>query len=291
MLLYEGENNMIETIDLVYTGYSSQSPFWTMKGGRLAWQRYPATVVVLQHETRGTIIIDTGYGAKMSDYIPKLNYQIYQKLFGANLYASHVGSYLAKREINYCFLSHFHPDHIGGFNEISDQVEHVYCSAKIEQLRTSSAWEQQRISFFPKLLPQQLHMTYIESCFRVPLFANIVGLSSGYDLLGDRSIIAFPISGHAIGQFGFMLRTTRGVVCYAADACWHSETIFEQRYPHPITKFLSNDYDQLIADTQMLYQLAKQEQIPIVLCHCVKSHQFLQQQKGRDFVQITCKTS
>jgi glyoxylase-like metal-dependent hydrolase (beta-lactamase superfamily II) len=62
---------------------------------------------------------------------------------------------------------------------------------------------------------------------------------TGYDLLGDGSIIGVELPGHAHGQMGIFARDDEGkVFFFVADAAWLKRSIVENRPPHKIANML-----------------------------------------------------
>ena len=66
--------------------------------------------------------------------------------------------------------------------------------------------------------------------------------ATGFDLLGDGSLIGVELPGHAHGQMGLFARDDAGTVFFfVADAAWLGRSIVENRPPHKITNLLFPD--------------------------------------------------
>ncbi len=92
----------------------------------------------------------------------------------------------------------------------------------------------------------------------------------GFDLFGDKSIIAVHLPGHAYGQMGLFLETQElGPVFLAADACWHSKAYRELIWPHPLANLALADPKAFRDTLTKLHLLHKNNpQITIIPSHC-----------------------
>jgi glyoxylase-like metal-dependent hydrolase (beta-lactamase superfamily II) len=65
---------------------------------------------------------------------------------------------------------------------------------------------------------------------------------TGFDLLGDGSIIGVELPGHALGQMGIFVREESGkLFFFVADAAWLKQAIVDNRPPHKIADLLFPD--------------------------------------------------
>ncbi|TLG77253.1 MBL fold metallo-hydrolase [Culicoidibacter larvae] len=278
---------MFTKMTLFYTGTSNQRTRFTLKGGSWGTTAYPATVCILEHPLHGTILIDTGYSLSMKKHMSNLVHAVYRQVVGAQVVADDLAAHIDPDDVALVILSHFHPDHIGSCNAFSKNQ--VVCSQAIAELAQAHKFKQLRQGYFAGLFPYiNDQLSYIESCPQV----EVVGIGTGFDLLGDQSLLALATPGHAVGHYSFLIQTSDGPVLYGVDAAWHQEAISEQRYPSAITKLFIANYQEMIASVHKLETIAKANpQLPIFFCHCTNSHQQLAaffNERGRtDFAIIT----
>ncbi|MCS6801649.1 MAG: hypothetical protein NZ773_06885 [Dehalococcoidia bacterium] len=94
-----------------------------------------------------------------------------------------------------------------------------------------------RRGVLPALLPSRARRQPI-ACFEGP---TLPGLGPPYTLLGDGRVRLVRLPGHRRGQLGALLRTIDGLLLLAADACWYSCSLREERLPHPTTNPFVDD--------------------------------------------------
>ncbi|SEO01709.1 Metallo-beta-lactamase superfamily protein [Amphibacillus marinus] len=261
---------MITTINVVKVAHARQRPFFTMSGGSWRRQKYPIYCLALQHTEFGQLLIDVGYGQQFLQRLARFPRYIYQHLIMDKEHGQLAQSSIYQATFDHVFLSHFHPDHLGGLSEV--KYQQLKYSHDVEQLMQQSRLAQLRKGFFKELLPSIAPHSYFEDANSLSMAAYGFDNQLGYDLLGDQSIIAIPMAGHAIGQHIFYLQTSKGPVVFGVDVAWHIETIQQQRMPHPVTRLIVHNYQGMMANINQLSRWHQQHQnIPILLSHCPHS--------------------
>ncbi len=107
--------------------------------------------------------------------------------------------------------------------------------------------------------------------------AEYAPFKTGYDLLGDESIIGVELPGHARGQMGIFARAETGrLFFFVADAAWLKKSIVANRPPHKLVNLLFTDpsaYRQTLGELHT-YALTHPETI-VVPSHCEETIQAL----------------
>ena len=221
------------------------------------------------------MVVDTGYAPRVLDACRKLPFWLYEKLTPmvipeaetAVRQLAAIG--LAAEDVRNIFITHFHADHLGGLKDFPNAT--FWCSREawtsVQGLRGFKAL---RKAFIPSLLPENFaeRLRIIDS----PLQPLPNGLE-GMDVWGDGSLFAIPLPGHARGQFGLWFQDTQDrPVLLATDASWHTATITELRFPHPIAKFVTDDWRAFRETISMLHRLSVDHPETLILpFHCQQS--------------------
>ncbi len=136
------------------------------------------------------------------------------------------------RDIAAIVLSHFHADHIAGVLDFPD-VPLFASRMGWEGMRARGPLAALRLGLLPELAPSSLapRIRFFEDAPPHAARASTEGLRA-YDILGDGSLLATALPGHAEGHFGvrFTAADDREVML-VADAAWSSWAIRENRPP------------------------------------------------------------
>jgi len=192
---------------------------------------FPAGWALIRHPVHGDILFDCGYGEEARRAMRRGLRRVYRHLLGAccppagdaaQLLARHG---IAPHGIRHVVLSHFHPDHIGGLAAFGAARFYAHTDAWRQARRGwlsrlhSQIWPE----LFPGDFDARLHL--LEPAAFLPADDDIAVLGHCADLLGDGSVRAFELPGHAAGQIGLALRVRGERVLLVADACWQREQI------------------------------------------------------------------
>lgn len=243
-------------LKLLAAGYCVHPEFVTIRRGSLRPAAYPAGFACIRHPAHGWILFDTGYSSRFEALTQRLPYSLYRRLtpvrFNEKDAAVRQLAQLGIRaeDVGLVILSHFHADHIGGARDFP-HARFLYPEAAYEPLRRLGPFRATRAGFIPGLLPDgfaELASPIERTAAWIPLDED-APLAGGWDLLGDRSLIAVSLPGHAAGQIGLLLTAgdparraggvTRCLLC--ADAVWSSRALRENRLPHPAAGLVMDD--------------------------------------------------
>lgn len=249
-------------LKLMAAGYCVHPEFVTIRGGSLRTAAYPAGFALIRHPAQGWILFDTGYSARFEALTQRLPFSLYRRLTPVRYREEDAAVRRLARlgiraeEIGTVILSHFHADHIGGARDFPN-ARFLYPEAAYAPLRRLGPVRSTRAGFLPGLLPDgfaDLAMP-VERAAWTPLPGPSL-LAGGWDLMGDGSLIAVSLPGHAAGQIGLLLHASNGptpktaapslaggptryLLC--ADAAWSSRALRENRPPHPAAGIVMDD--------------------------------------------------
>ena len=267
-------------LTLLRVGHCRAPEAATAIGASWRFTSFPAGVAVIRHPRRGTILFDSGYGAAFRQATQPFPERIYRWLTPVHL-STHetLPKQLAARGIgqpDLVVLSHLHADHVAGLFDLAQMPARVQTSSKaidgldvgrISSLRTGCpAGLRDRL--------RRLPLERTEDSAQVDL--NAFGLGAfgvGYDLLADGSMIAVPLPGHGVGQFGLYLPTlSNGPAFLVADAAW-SVAALRQNTPPPVSTLRrlghAESYLRTFAALRDLH--LSQPELRLVPSHCPES--------------------
>lgn len=238
-------------LHLIQVGSCRHPECVAVSGGRWAATVFPALVGVIRHPSAGVILFDTGYASHFFQATQHFPERLYRWITPVSLPpAQHLLPQLSRLgiaadDVRHVFLSHLHADHIAGLHDLPKAA--IWCAASAWQAMCGAGrWSRLRHAMLSALLPDDFdrRLQPLESIARRELPAAWQGLGDGHDLLGDGSLWAVPLPGHARGHHGLLLRLENDAeLLLVGDATWQLQ---QGRVATPsfITRLLSDDWTQ-----------------------------------------------
>ena len=257
-------------------------PEWVvMRNRRIRPIKFPSMFAVIEHPKAGVILFDTGYSMRFRELTTSFPGRLYQWVTPVTIDPQTCAvsklerKGIEPRDVRHIIVSHFHADHICALTDFPAATYWFHRRAW-DSVRHRSAWRGVYKGFLPDLIPDDFmaRSRVIESRELIDLPSEFLPYRKGYDLLKDGSLMAVELPGHACGQLGLFLQSSKGQTFFlAADACWHSESYRSLIFPHPITSLLFDDY-RVYQDTLMQIQMLWQQRKDIVIApsHCSEFH-------------------
>ncbi len=211
--------------------------------------RCPALVLLVHHSTQGAILVDTGYAPRFVDATRRWPERAYALTTPMSLPPDQqLSSQLASRglsptDIRHVVLTHLHADHVAGVLDFPSATLHARRSAIDAMARFNASLLSRlrgtRSGMLPALLPNDLASRAkliddraLPSDETPREFATLIGVTKGeaeprraYDLLGDGSMLAIDVPGHAPGMVGIALPALERPLFLVADAVWRTATL------------------------------------------------------------------
>ena len=185
--------------------------------------RFYTRCFLLEHPTKGLILIDTGYGQDLMDATKRGIYALYRALLPVvyspedSIVVQLAQDGISLKDLSYLIVSHFHPDHIGALPEFA-QVPWIYRSDTLNQFMHFSKLRGLKHGFIRPLVPPIPKGS-------IPLsinhFTETWNAFSSMDLFGDRTLRLIDLPGHALGQMGVAIQGA----FFVADAQWTTNAL------------------------------------------------------------------
>ncbi len=262
---------------LFTSGYCKQLEAVSIAGGRLKSIRFPALFSLIEHPEMGPILFDTGYANHFVEAVKSFPNRLYALTtpvcFQAEDSTVHQISRLGYRpeDVGTIIISHFHADHFAGLRDFP-KARFICTRQAYASVQHLKGWAAVKHAFLPELLPSdfesRLHV--IEPSQRIELPESYAPLSYGYDVLGDGSMVALDLPGHAAGQIGLWVHDEKlGDVLLAADAAWSSQAIRKHTLPSRVAYLIKSNPSEYRKNFRLLCELSRvRPDLTIIPSHC-----------------------
>lgn len=237
-------------LTVLRVGHCAHPECLAIRSGAWRVATFPALVGLIRHPDAGALLFDTGYAAHFLHATASLPERIYrwttpvvlpeEECLQAQL-ARHG---LALHEIRGVFASHLHADHVAGLRDLPRA--RIWCGdAAMRFARGSGRIARLRRATLTALLPDDFaaRACAIEALPKAALPHAWRALGGGFDLLGDGSLRAIPMPGHAHGHYGLLLRHEDDrEILLAGDATWRVDDGRVVRSPAWPVRWLADDW-------------------------------------------------
>lgn len=232
------------------SGSCRQLEKFLRKNGKWRAIQIPALFTYIEHPTYGSILFDTGYSPHFYKATKRMPYAFYRYITPVSINEDNTASEQLKQigvqseAIQYIILSHFHADHIGALKEFPN-AKFIYLQASYDMVKNRNRFSQTKAGFVPGLLPKD----FVERSLPIDEERTVslpisFPFKRGLDIMGDGSIIAVDLPGHAAGQIGILLATKDQKYFLCADGVWESNAFKKAIPPHWLTNVIvDNRYE------------------------------------------------
>jgi len=267
-------------VSIFSAGYCSCPEHIAIQGGR--WQniRFPAMFALFEHPRFGAMLFDTGYSQHFFDETSRFPGWLYGKITPVSLRPEQLAVQqlstlnIQPADITRIFISHFHADHIAALKDFP-RSKYVYLPQAFDSLRALHGLGALSRAYLPGLMPGDFSERAAPLTVTAPrpLPPEYAPFTTGFDLLGDESLLAVELPGHASGQMGLFARDESGqTYFFVADAAWLARSIIENRPPHRLANFLFPDpvaYRNTLTDLHRFYE--NQPEVRLIPSHCAST--------------------
>lgn len=258
-------------------GYCMHPECATRQGAPFKPARYPALAFLLRHPRQGWILFDTGYAQHFLDATQHFPERLYRAVTPVHLEARQTLSEqlqrdgIAPTDIAAIVLSHFHGDHVAGVGDFP-RARLICAREAWDDMQARGRIDALRHGLLPRLLPGDFleRVEWIEDKAAHDLPASFAEFGIARDLLGDGSLIAVALPGHARGHYGVLFDAIDGQrIFLVADAAWSSDAIHADTPPPALITGLLGDTRAYRRTLSRLHALAKAEPgLRLLPSHC-----------------------
>lgn len=252
------------------------------RAGRFSLVDFPALCGLIRHPSAGWILYDTGYSRHYFEATDSWPHRLVRTVLpvdlppSENLLSQLAESGLSPLDIRLVVVSHYHGDHIAGLKDFPNAafVALRADTHHFESLR-GHPWRATLNAQFHALLPADFphRLRHADDARPRALPRWMAPFQTGFDLLGDGSMLGVPLPGHSAGQLGVFLPDVEGrAVFLVGDACWSLPACREGRLPSLLTRLVNADTRRYRETFFGLQSLALREPSVVLLpSHCAHS--------------------
>ena len=264
-------------ITIFQAGYCTCPEHLALRGGAWRGIPFPAMFALFEHPRFGPMLFDTGYSYRFFDetrFFPERLHRwltpvtLREDQLAVNQLAAHS---LKPSDITRVFISHFHADHIAALADFN-KATYVYLPQAYGSVRHIHRSRAIARGFLSGLVPDNFEARSAPVDVNRPckLPSEFTPFVKGYDLLGDGTLLAVELPGHAAGQMGILARGFNDqTFFFVADAAWLAQSIDENRPPHAVANLLFNDPKAYRATLSGLHRLGTDHpDVHLIPSHC-----------------------
>jgi glyoxylase-like metal-dependent hydrolase (beta-lactamase superfamily II) len=249
------------------------------RGGRWTSIEFPALCGLIRHPERGWLLYDTGYSEHFFAATNAWPERLYRTALPVELpqeqgLATQLAGFgLAPADIGTVIVSHYHGDHIAGLRDFPN-ARFIALDADTGRFAALAGqrWRATLGGHLPGLLPDDYfeRVDAADACPRRDLPDWLQPFETGFDLLGDGSLLGVPLPGHSHGQLGLFMPDADGRPAFlVADACWSKPALIEGRLPSRLALFVNAERQRFVRTFNGLTGIVRREPAVAVLpSHC-----------------------
>jgi glyoxylase-like metal-dependent hydrolase (beta-lactamase superfamily II) len=241
-----------------------------LRNGRWRRRQLRVRYGLFVHPVIGPTLIDTGYTDHALNAAGRSRgLRIYSRALAPRLVPQEqskvfLGQFgLSERDITTVIVTHFHADHASGLAAFP-HARFIASLTTWKHLREHGPFRHLRHGVFRELVPTDFgqRLNSIEEARTIA----IPDLQQGHDILGDGSVLAVPLPGHAVGHFGLLFPRLQVPLLYATDTQWVADALPTSGRPGLLPRMISDSYHDFVRSSDRV-EAFRQSGGTVLLCH------------------------
>ncbi len=226
---------------------------------------------ILEHPRFGPVLIDTGYDRHVTNEPGRsLGLRAYNAMIrpalrkGGSLRntLSSLGYELA--DVRKIIVTHFHADHVSALR-CFPEAEIITQKTTLLKILDRCSISNLHRGIFPELLPEDITPRTTDIVKR-PVQKAPLNLGDGHDVLGDGSVIAVNLPGHAEGHFGLCFPGFSPALLYGCDVQWMQAALSKSQQLPLLGRLVLDEKRAARGSSQMVSSF-RDAGGEVVLCH------------------------
>lgn len=242
-------------VDIMQAGTIKMMEKSAIKTGGLKKVELPILVSLIEHPKYGYILVDSGISQNYFDQIDDLSFlvsKLYNKieLDDMSIAEQLKSKGIKETDIRYIILTHLHVEQVGGCLDFPNAIFFASNEA-FDELESLNELKAAKAGYLRSLLPEDFgKKTYFfedKPLATLPVAAS--RFKKVFDLLGDESILAVELPGHAAGHYGIFLNLGGNRYRFIlGDAAYLNKSVLTNKGPggFGFGAFNSKDYNETL---------------------------------------------
>lgn len=239
---------------------------------------FPSLCFLIQHPDMGYILYDTGYESYFFEETSSFPNKLYALVTPVNLPEEQCLKNQLKAlgltfdDIKHVIISHFHADHIAGIKNFT-QSKYICFSDDLQKYKSMNSIKQLTKAFLKGLLPSDFEQRMIDANKTSKSSFTLEGFPEVFDIFGDDSLLAVPLTGHTEKQLGLIFQENNHKYFLVADSIWGIDYLVNNQRPSSLTGLIM-DNKKNFNDTfdKLRYILFNRRDITMIPSHCNKTY-------------------
>lgn len=267
------------TFKVLRVGHCNHPQCVAARGTGFKSIEFPALCFLIKHPEKGYILYDTGYDNYFFEETKAFPNKLYAIITPVHLKEEEcLGNQLKAlgltfNDISHVIISHFHADHIAGIKNFTTS-KFICFSDDLKKYKKMNSFKQLTKAFLSGLVPKDFESRMIDVNGLQKSTFELEGFPEVYDIFGDNSLLAVPLSGHTEKQLGLFFQEKNQQYFLVADAVWGIDYLRNNQRPSSITRLLvdsKRNFDDTFNKLRNI--LTKHKDIQIIPSHCNKTYE------------------